>query len=91
MKEFFPEIQGCKIFFPALYVMKEIIFQSRNFFVMKVRDFFPRNQSPGYSFLKSPIPPSKVKSSTTKLVMSCFGCHLIGLKNGARTPVKPAV
>ena len=25
----------------------------------KVRDFFPRNQSAGYSFLKSPIAPLK--------------------------------
>ena len=48
---FFPDIQRCKIFFPALYAMKDIFFQCRN-------------QSAGYFCLKSPFPsPSKVKWS----------------------------
>jgi len=59
----------------------------------KVRDFFPRNQSAGYSFLKSPIAPLKSQMLGHKASHELFwlSCRLIGLENGTRTPVKPAV
>ena len=68
-KNFFPQTSGDTIiiivrFFPALYAMKSIFFQCRNFF----RQAFPYKkcisleQSVGNFSLKWPIPPSPLKS-----------------------------
>ena len=58
----------------------------------KVRDFFPRNQSAGYSFLKSPIAPLKSQMLGHKASHELFWLSsYCRLENGARTPVKPAV
>ena len=59
--EFFPGIQRCKIFFPALYALKDIVFIIGIFFAgISLQEFFPSKISlQDIFFLKSPIPPIK--------------------------------
>ena len=62
---FFLTCNGERIFFSAIIRQ---FFQCRNFFrqVFPCRNFYPRNQSSGYFFLKSPIsppPPSQMVGS----------------------------
>ena len=72
--EFFPQTYGDRmfsltlykgeIFFPELYAMKEVFFQYKNFsqlISLQYIQFFFRNQSVGFFFLQSPIPPPRIQ------------------------------
>ena len=50
--EFFPDLQRCKVLFPALYALKYIFFQCRDFFcqLFPCNNFFPQNQPAGFFF-----------------------------------------
>ena len=67
----FPDIIRCRIFFPALYryVMSDILFQWRMLFLPGIflQAFSPWNQSADNFFLKSPLTSSKVKLSAAKI------------------------
>ena len=61
--EFFPGIQRCKIFFSALYVLKDIFFIVGIFFAgISLQEFFPSKISlQDIFFSEITIPPSKVE------------------------------
>ena len=85
---FFPDIQRCKIFFPAFYFMKDIVFSVGISFgqVLPCKNFFPSKSVCRIFFLKSLIPPSKVECSAPLLVYVLFfqctqGHVIIALEN----------
>ena len=57
---FFGNIQGCKIFSPGIQAIFFVGYFFPQVFPCEIF-FFPQTQSAGYFFLKSPLPPSKVK------------------------------
>ena len=69
LEMFSPTCNGVRVF-SALYVMSDIFFQYRIFISQELfigMSFSSRNQSAGHFFLKSPITPSKVKWSASKI------------------------
>ena len=77
---FLPDIQRCKIFFLALYAMRDIFWGAGIFFPRYFLEKFVSLaislQNVFFFFLKPPIPPSKVKWFAINMIcVLAFSCN----------------